>query len=124
MPAVAFTIEPPRLKWVITMDTERISSLSLEQVRFPVSADSNGTIYNPTADPVAMAFMTSPNTNPAAGDWKIGGWDSTAIGTYVATCLVGPAGAATLVPGTYYCWVRITDNPEIPVREAGTLVVD
>lgn len=122
--AVAFTIEPPRLKWVITMGTERISSLSLEQVRFPVSADSAGAIYNPTADPVAMAFMTSPNTNPATGDWKTGGWDTTAIGTYVATCLVGAGGAATLAPGTYYCWVRITDNPEIVIREVGTLVVD
>ena len=124
MPAVAFTIEPPRRKWVITMDTERVSSLSLETLRFPVFADGAGAIYNPTADAVAVAFMAASNTNPAGGDWKIGGWDTTAIGTYVATCLVGPGGAATPAPGSWYVWVRITDNPEIIVREVGELTVD
>lgn len=124
MPAVVFTVEPPRRKWVISMDTERVSSLSLEQVRFPVSADSAGAVYNPTADAVAVAFMTGPNQNPAAGDWKVGGWDTTVIGTYVATCLVGTGGAAVLAPGSYFAWIRITDNPEIVVREVGELVVD
>lgn len=109
---------------MISMDLERIDSTSLENLRFPVFADSGGQPYNPTADPVAVAFMTAPNTKPASGDWKTGSWDTTVIGTYVATVLVGPGGAATLAPGSYYAWVRITDNPEIIVREVGELVVD
>lgn len=122
--SVAFVIEPPRRKWVISMDMERIDSTSLETLRCPVFADAGGGIYNPTSDPVAMAFTTGPGTKPASGDWKSGGWDTTAIGTYVATCLIGTGGAATLAPGSYYVWVRITDNPEIIVREVGELVVD
>lgn len=124
MGAVTFVIEPPRRKWVISMDLERIDSTSLEHLRFPVFADTAGAPYNPTADTVAVAFMTAPNTKPATGDWKTGGWDTTAIGTYVATVLVGTGGAVALTPGTYYVWVRITDNPEIIVREVGELTVD
>jgi hypothetical protein len=122
--AVAFVIEPPRRKWVISMDLERIDSTSLETLWCSVFADAGGQPYNPTADAVAMAFMTAPNTKPASGDWKTGGWDTSAIGTYTATCLVGPGGAATLVPGSYFVWVRITDNPEIVIREVGELTVD
>lgn len=121
--AAAFIIEPPRRKWVISMELERIDFTSLEYLRCPVFADSGGAPVNPTADAVAMAFMAAPNTKPGGGDWKPGGWDTTAIGTYVATCLVGTGGVA-LAPGTYFVWVRITDNPEVIVREVGELTVD
>ena len=124
MAAVAFVIEPPRRKWVISMELERIDSTSLETLRFPVFADSGGAPVNPTAYPVAMAFTTAPGAKPGVGDWKTGGWDTTAIGTYVATCLIGSGGAAVLAPGSYYVWVQITASPEVIVREVGELVID
>jgi hypothetical protein len=124
VPSTVFVIEPPRRKWVISMELERIDSASLETLRCPVFADTGGGIYNPTSDPVAMAFTTGPSAKPGPSDWKPGGWDTTAIGTYVATCLIGTGGAVALAPGSYYVWVRITDLPEIVVREVGELVVD
>lgn len=124
MSAVAVTVEPPRRKWVISMDLERISSLSLEQLRFPVFADAAGAPVNPTSYTVQVAFMAASNTNPAVGDWKAGGWDTTIIGTYVATVLVGPGGVANPAPGTWYVWVQINTGTEIIVRQVGELEVD
>lgn len=123
MPAVAFTVEPPHRKWVISMQQARISALSLETLRFPVFADAAGTIYNPTADAFAAAFLP-PNTDPQAGDWKTGGWDTTAIGTYTGTILVGPGGATALAKGDYFVWARITTATETVIRQVGELAVD
>jgi hypothetical protein len=124
VPVVAYTVEPPHRKWVISMEQVRVSELSLETLRFPVFADSGGAIHNPTGAVVELAFIPEAATNPAGGDWTAGGWDSTVIGTYVATFLVGPGGAKALAPGTYYVWIRITEAPEAVVREVGELVVD
>ncbi len=117
-------IEPPRLKWVISMEQERIDSTSLEYVRFPVWADTAGALANPTADVVKAAFIANANAKPAAGDWKTAGWDQNVIGGYVAQVLVGTGGAVTLTPGEYYAWVQLTDGAEIVVRQVGQLIVD
>lgn len=101
-----------------------LSSLSLEYVRVPVSATVNGAAINPTADTVKMAFLSGASTQPQVSDWKSASWDSvSANGTYFAQCLVGPGGATTLSAGTYYVWIQITDNPEVPVRQVGVLQV-
>lgn len=45
-------------------------------------------------------------------------------GKWVTTyrVLLGPGGAKTLTKGTTYDWVvKVTDDPEIPVRLAGTV---
>lgn len=102
-----------------------ISSLSLEYVRVPVSARVSGNPVNPTSDTVAMAFMVG-RTNPSVGDWKSASWDTDATTTpttYRAQCLVGPSGTVTLVPGVYQVWIKVTDNPEVPIKLAGPLKV-
>ena len=99
-----------------------VSSLSLEFIRYAVKAIVNGVSpYNPTGDVVRFAFTTGPNVAPTT--WYVGSWETSAGPVYIARCLVGPAGAATLAVGTYTVWLKITDNPEVPVRQVGQLKV-
>jgi hypothetical protein len=98
-----------------------LSSLSTEYIRVPVAATVNNAPYNPTNDAVAFAF--TGGANPAGGDWHSGSWDS-ANTPYAAQCLVGPgAGGVALTVGTWVIWIKITDNPEVPVRAVGQLSV-
>lgn len=100
-----------------------LSTLTREYVRVSVSATANGSPINPTTDVVAMAFV-APTVNPQSGDWQTASWDTNPTnGVYTAQCLVGPGGTIALAAGTYTVWVRVTDNPEIPVRVAGGLLV-
>lgn len=101
------------------------SVLSLNYVRVPVAARAAGSVINPTTDTVAMAF-TSPGVDPVSGDWKTASWEtdsSTTPDTYFARCLVGPSGTLALMAGTYDVWVRVTDNPEVPVELVGQLEI-
>jgi hypothetical protein len=100
------------------------SRLDTSYIQVPVQAVINGQAYNPTSDVVALAFM-SAWALPASPDWHTGSWTgSTAPGIYLAQVLVGPENAGVdLTQGTYTVWVRITDNPEVPVINSGTLII-
>lgn len=100
------------------------STLSTVFIKTRIDATVNGQTYDPTGDVVQAAFV-APGTNPAALDWKIASWETTNFGAHYARCLVGPGvGAALdLVAGNYRMWVKITDNPEVPVLEAGGIRV-
>lgn len=92
-----------------------ISSLSLQYVKVPVAATLAGVAVNPTGDTVQMAFPTPavPPSNWYAATWET---DATAsVPVYLARTTVGPGGTAVLAPGMYEIWVKVTDNPEIPV---------
>jgi len=96
-----------------------ISSLSTQLVQVPIQATYEGAPYNPTSDVVQFAFVQGP-AYPAT--WFTGSWQTTVQGNYLAQCLIGPSGGVTvLTPATYYVWVQITDNPEVPVLTAGSL---
>lgn len=102
------------------------SALSTQFVQVQVQATVNGAPYNPTNDPVAFAFteLTTPVTPPAAGDWQPGVWETDPGPVYWAGILVGPAnGGFALAQGSWTAWVKITDNPEIPVLQPLTLVI-
>ena len=102
------------------MSTREISAESLEYVKVWVDAHRSGVSFDPTGDVVEMAFTTGPNIEEA--DWQEGSWET--IGRkYYARCLVGPSGTIELDEGSYQVWVRITDNPEIPVLKAGNVKV-
>ncbi len=100
-----------------------ISSPSTELVQFRVDIKIDGRVYNPTGDAAAIAF-TPEETKPAAGDWHPATWDTTPPNTYRAQILVGPSGGVTPGVGLWDAWVKITDNPEIPVRKAGQLRIE
>ena len=101
----------------------RLSTLSTELVRVPVARDD---ATDPTADVIWMAFVQGSG-NPSSGDWIPASWETVTISnvtTYYTAVLVGPQnGAKVLAAGEWRVWVKITDNPEIPVRYAGILRV-
>lgn len=113
----------PRLAWPSVSLSLTISSLSTVYVQVPVRAYIEGQAYNVTGDAVAMAFMTGW-TNPSSGDWHTGSWSVGEYGeTYLAQLLVGPSGGLSLPVGTYSIWVKVTDNPEVPVTQPGMLTI-
>lgn len=97
------------------------STLDTEYLTYPVSFIIGGVSQNPTGDTVAFAFMPNPaNTDPGVSDWHTGQWITTGTGTYQAQILLGPANGGLIPapagPGLWNVWVRITDNPEVPVQ--------
>ena len=95
-------------------------AVSTMPIQLQVSATVNGASYDPTADPVAIAFVpvTSPPTSmdPTTMEWNTAAWETDAGPTYWATVLVGPAnGGVSLTVGAYVATVKITDDPAVPV---------
>lgn len=98
------------------------SNTSLEYLRVPVTAYVNGVAIDPTNDPVYFAFMP-PGSTPVTGDFVAGGWETWADGTHYARALVGPGGGKVLTPGAYRIWIKITDSPEVPIRDIDALTI-
>ena len=108
-------------------DTIGMSQLATQYVFIPVQATRSGVAYNPTGDAVQMAFMPQATQSPQVSDWVAASWDTNQTGViypYSAKCLVGPSGGViSLGLGTYYMYLKITDNPEIPVLLGGILQI-
>ena len=104
-----------------------INHLSLEYYGIPVKTVTlAGVPYNPTAYTVQMAFMPQATQSPQNSDWQAAQWaaiTSNILFPYAAYCLIGPGGTITLGTGTYVVYLKITGEPEIPVRYAGYLEV-
>ena len=103
-----------------------LSQLATQYVFVPVSATESGIPYDPTGDTVQFAFMPTATQVPQLADWVTGGWDTDTTNVlypYSAKCLVGPSGTISLGIGTYIIYVKITDNPEIPVLIGGQLQI-
>lgn len=80
------------------------------------SQANDGTALDPTSDPVAFAFLPLGDESPDDPDFNDGTW-RTVSGEYQAGILVGPENdGIPLDPGRYRVYVRVTDNPEIPIR--------
>ena len=105
------------------MNTISQSVLSTNLVQVPITIKSPAG-YDPTGDAVQFAFppLTYPPTSPVT--WFTGSWVTFPGPVYWAQCLVGPAnGGAPLAQGQYQAWVKITDNPEIPVLQPFVLEI-
>jgi hypothetical protein len=110
----------------VGFDTIGMSRLSTQYVFIPVQATKSGTPYNPTGDSVQFAFMAQATQVPGLTDWVAASWDTNTTSVlypYSAKCLVGPSGTVTLGLGSYYMYLKITDNPEIPVLLGGILQI-
>lgn len=110
----------------MTVSVLQISALSTEYIGVPVQSTTAGTTHDPTSDALAFAFVTGYGSVPTSGQWVAGSWAYTnnPLYPYVARCLVGPTGGSTaLTSGLYTVWMKVTDNPEIPVRIAGELSI-
>lgn len=96
----------------------QLSSTSTEYVAYRVTAtDYTGAALNIGTDSVSIAFL-APGAKPTSSDWQSASW----ISSGVAGILVGPGGL-TVAVGSYIGWVKVTDNPEIPVIPAGILEI-
>lgn len=91
-------------------------------MRTSIDRDSKEYLHVPITTPqesdlsaVQLAVVTSP-TRPATDDWTNATWNETAR---EAVLLVGPY----TDPGVMGVWVRVTDNPEVPVFQAGNIAV-
>jgi hypothetical protein len=98
---------------------------SKEFVRVPVAASEAGADINVTTQPVAIAIVPT-GAKPDVGAWKTAEWEtdpSSDPDTYYARLLIGPtSGNFILTLGEIYdVYVRVTDNPEIPIRNAGAV---
>lgn len=81
-----------------------------------------GAAHDPTGDVVQMGFTADDSTEPTT--WYSASWAGALGGNdYVATCLVGPGGTVQLPLGTYVQWVKVVDNPEIPVMICGMVQI-
>jgi hypothetical protein len=101
---------------VITVSQSSLSTAYVQVMVVPTSPLG----YNPTNDVVQFAFILEsyPETQPASGDYHNGSWAVFPGPQYWAQCLVGPGpGGVNLSQGLYSVWVKITDNPEIPVLQ-------
>jgi hypothetical protein len=99
------------------------SVLSTEPYRAAIKATVAGVVINLSADVVQFAFM-STTANPATSDWKTGAWEVLPGPIYVAYCQVGPAaGGVPYAVGNYTAWVKVVDNPDVPVQAVGTLQI-
>ena len=113
-------------EWTVSTASIGLSQLATEYVIIPVTVTKAGLAYNPTGDTVQFAFMPQPTQVPQSGDWVSGTWDTdttSVLYPYSAKCLVGPSGTITLGIGNYVIYLKITDNPEIPVLIGGILSV-
>jgi hypothetical protein len=103
------------------VDTLTQLASSTEPVQIQVRATANGSVYDPSGDPVAVAFVLQggPEPSPSGSGWNPATWevDPGNPPSYWASVLVGPLnGGIALAAGTYVAYVRVTDNPAVPVK--------
>lgn len=99
-----------------------ISSLSTEYVHVVITVVD---LTNPVDVSTSTAELAFPfgAANPADGDW-VPALLSGSSPRLVAKVLIGPRSSLVLAGGrTYGVWLRLTDSPEQPVYQAGTLSV-
>jgi hypothetical protein len=98
------------------MANVKISALSKEYVKVPITALKSGVVADPTADTVVMAVLPVGVT-PVSGDWIAATWETDTVnGVYYARVLTGPGTSIVLDAGTVYQpWVKVSDTPEVPV---------
>lgn len=102
--------------WVSPYTPVVVYRLSTEDIFIPITVTMQGNPYDPTGDEVYFGFVSNLGDTPS---WNQGSW-TTEDGVYYATCLVGPDNnGVSLDPGTYYTWVKIVDDPEVPVLFGG-----
>ena len=93
-----------------------VSSASKEYIQVPIALNTGS---NPTGDVVSMAF---PSVGSEPTVYYTGTW-ITLNGIYLASVLIGPGASAVLSVGYHEVYVKIADNPEVPVIRAGLLEI-
>lgn len=98
----------------MTLKTITRNRASVEYLSVEVEGDVD-------LDMVVELAVTPLSEQPEAGDWVSASWTGDLAPTRIAR--VDPDDVDGLAPATYRVWVRLTDNPEVPVVEAGRLKI-
>jgi hypothetical protein len=108
------------------MQTITQSSLSTQNIQVLVQVTSTDG-YNPTGDDVSFAFTNAsafPAQSPGDDDWNPGTWVTYPGNLFYAQVLVGPENdGVVLSQGSWQCWLRVQDSPEIPVMQPFVLQI-
>ena len=101
---------------------------STQPVQQQINALAAGVSYDPSGDPLYMAFVPQPTYGPVPNvtseQWNTAYWEVDPGPVYWASCLVGPAnGGVVLAQGSYLIAVKITDDPAVPVLWGWVLVI-
>lgn len=111
------------------MATLTMPVTSTQPVQQQIIATSGGSPYDPSGDTVSVAFVPVPQygppPSPSSGQWNAATWEvDSSPTTYWASCLVGPAnGGVVLAQGAYQIFVKVTDNPAVPVLAGWSLLI-
>lgn len=93
---------------------------TIEKLEVEVTSD-----VDPTDDAVEWSF-TAPGSRPQT--WTAGTWDGAYTGTKATAVsptigLTSSGADVELASGAWSVFLKVTDNPEIPVRDCGILVL-
>ena len=98
-----------------TLTQSALSTIYSQTLVAVTSADG----YDPTSDTVSWAFVNAnafPQIPPGDDDWNAGNWSVYPGDQWWAQILIGPAnGGLVLATGTWQSYLKITDDPEVPV---------
>lgn len=92
-----------------------IATPSIENVRVRIT-ETTGQVLDST---VELAIVPR---KPTDADWHAAEWEGDPAAVRIARLLIGP-GKLELTAGYYRVWYRLTDTPEVPVRQAGGLTI-
>lgn len=87
---------------------------SVEYVKIPVTSPPSVSLGTQTVE----VAITDPVNRPEEADWNSAEWHDDKTVRF----LIGP-GAFPLAEGTHRVWLRLTDEPEVPVLIAGSITV-
>lgn len=91
---------------------------SIEFVPVIVEAAPAGQVYDPTGDSIQYQFVAR-GANPSPSGWHPGAWEIITNGNtpqFRALCLAGPGQVYVPAQNTLvWLFIKITDNPEVPV---------
>lgn len=107
--------------------------LSLDDFIIPVYPQvPAGMNPDPSVDVVQFQFVVgglpkrnepTESSTPITTGWLDGFWISQAPGPLLAAILVGPGGGIELAPGRWAAWIRIVDNPTVPVQAVDQITI-
>jgi hypothetical protein len=103
-----------------TVSSRRIPSESVEFLSAWVDSGGEATL---SSQPVAIALTAERQDPDDDTTWLTASWTGTADTARAAAILIGPGTSHEIAEGRYEVWVRVVDNPEVPIVHAGRLTI-
>lgn len=107
------------------VSARRMSSQSVDFLTAWVDSTRGGAVegVSLSSQPVAIAFTAVGHDPDVTTTWRSATWFGTAGVARGAGILIGPGTSHVIAEGKYEVYVKVTDNPTIPVGHAGRLTI-